>query len=210
MSNLNLFSVKQSLNIESARGWQPRNAIDLSGQAHEARIIPTSCHVIEVYSDLPFYLHFDVATVIKTISSVEDNGSSQLQLNSSAHGLSNGNLVCLGGFQHNALHVMGIVANKTTNDFDITAIAWNAAYANDSGYAAVVTDTIDTNNHIYYPGETVIAFKVPWGQRPELDSTDKTNEHKIYEFTSFEKALIMHVKAKDNVASGVSLRYRET
>jgi len=164
MSNKSKGTVKEAAAVTLSSFFNVKERIDISSQAHAARAIASDTDVVELLSDSAVYYRFDTidADDVLTITSVADNGGVAV-FTSVAHGLSNGNVIVIRGCSDETYNVMGTVANKAADTFEI-GIAYTAT---DTGECGVITDTISANNDIILPGGTVIQRSIPEGEQAD-------------------------------------------
>ena len=66
--------------------------------------------------------YYKYSKFTKAITAVADNGSGKAEFTSAGHGFSNGKYLVLSGFSEGTYNVVGVIANVTTNTFDVEAI----------------------------------------------------------------------------------------
>ncbi len=155
---INKGSMKKLAAITVATGFDVRTALDISSAASIAHGISKDCGALELWLDLQCYFRYDLATTVVKITAVTDNAGAAV-FGAVAHGLSDGNIVVMRGFNDDAYNVQGTVANKTADTFEIGASYTAGMTPEDIARgceAGLITDTISTGNDLKWPLETNI------------------------------------------------------
>lgn len=167
MSQLNKMSVKAALNMSTSCGWNVRPRLNISSQAHIGRVIAPDTSQLWIQSDSPVHIRFDRSTTIAAFTAVADNGAGKARFTLAAHGYSDGDIMAICGCADDDYNIIGVVANKATNTFDIETITYAAT---DTGYAVTTTDSIVANDDPVIPADEIVPFAVPWGLERQVHS----------------------------------------
>jgi len=194
MSQLNKMSVKAALNMSTSCGWNVRPRLNISSQAHIGRVIAPDTSQLWIQSDSPVHIRFDRSTTIAAFTAVADNGAGKARFTLAAHGYSDGDIMAICGCADDDYNIIGVVANKATDTFDIETITY---VATDTGYSVTTSDSIVANDDFVYPADEIIPFAIPAGVERSVHSlagmASKAGATQPYQTTPTE-VIIVHFK----------------